>query len=143
MKKILVTTDGSKNATKALLKAKKLAESLDAKVTILNVMKDTVVNPYATLDYKTITQMNEDLERVGEKILDNALILFEDFKGEVAVNLLRGDPGDVIIKEAAEGDYDMLVMGSRGLGTFSRAMLGSVSNKVLNHVKTDVFIVRC
>lgn len=142
MKKILVTTDGSKNATKALLKAKKLAEALDAKVTILNVMKDTVVNPYATLDYKTITQMNEDLERVGEKILDNALILFEDFKGEIDVELLRGDPADLIIKKAADGDYDILVMGSRGLGTFSRAMLGSVSNKVLNHVKTDVYIVR-
>ncbi len=142
MKKILVTTDGSKNATKALLKTKKLAESLDAKVTILNVMKDTVVNPYATLDYTTITQMNEDLKKVGEKILDNALILFEDFKGQVDLKLERGDPADLIIKEATEGDYDMLVMGCRGLGTFSRAMLGSVSNKVLNHVKTDVLIIK-
>ena len=67
---------------------------------------------------------------------------FDDFEGKVNTLLKAGDPADVIIKEAEEGEYDILVMGSRGLGTFSRAMLGSVSNKVLNHVGINVLVVR-
>ncbi|MGO1470886.1 MAG: universal stress protein, partial [Tissierella sp.] len=61
---------------------------------------------------------------------------------ELNVKLRRGDPADAIIKETEKEDYDLVVMGSRGLGTFSRAILGSVSNKVLNHVETNVLIVK-
>lgn len=40
------------------------------------------------------------------------------------------------------GDYDLVVMGSRGLGAFSRAMLGSVYNKVLNQVNANVLLIK-
>ena len=45
-------------------------------------------------------------------------------------------------KEAKEGDYDLIVMGSRGQGAFSKALLGSVSKKVLNHAEKNVLIVK-
>lgn len=138
MKKILVTTDGSKNSNKALLEAKKIAKALDAQVDILNVIKDTVVNPYVVEQYYTV----EDLKPMAEELLENSLKYFDDCKGEIKTKLRTGDPGDAIIKEVEEEGYDLVVMGSRGLGTFSRAMLGSVSNKVLNHVKTNVLIVK-
>ena len=143
MKKILITTDGSENATKALLKAKKYASALDANVTVLNVVKDTMVNQYTTLDFTTSEEVEKDLKRIGQEILNDVLKLFEGFKGKIDVKLERGDPSEAIIKEVEKEDYDLVIMGSRGVGTFSRTMLGSVSTKVLNHIKTEILIVKC
>jgi len=141
MKKILVTTDGSNNSKKALLEAKKLAEALDAKLEILSVVQNLIITPYVTEQYYN-AEINESLIQSGEAILEEALKLFDDFKGEVKTKLRKGNPGDEIIKEVEEEKYDLVVMGSRGLGAFSRAMVGSVSHKVLNHVKTNVLIVK-
>ena len=142
MKKILVTTDGSENANKALVESIHLAEALNLNIDILNVMKDIVISPYMQLDSYNI-QTTEEVEKQGQEILENALKLFENFKGQVNTILKIGDPADTIIRESEKEEYDLIVMGSRGLGTFSRAMLGSVSNKVLNHAKTkNVLIVK-
>ena len=142
MRKILVTTDGSENANKALLEAIHIGEALNLGIDILNVMKDIVISPYMKLDSYNI-QTKEEIEKQGQEILDNALSLFKDFKGQVNTILKIGDPADTIIRQAEKEEYDLIVMGSRGLGTFSKAMLGSISNKVLNHTKTkNVVIVK-
>lgn len=141
MKKILVTTDGSVNSEKALLEAKKLAQLLGAEVDILNVVKYIAHNPYAKVERYAMRPI-EELEKASKEILDDALKLFDDFEGKVNTKSLRGEPAEVIVKEAEEGAYDLLVIGSRGLGTFSRLMLGSVSGKVVNHVHIDVLIVK-
>lgn len=141
MKKILVATDGSDNAKKALLEAKKLAECLDAKVVILNAVNNIVINPYLTEQDYTL-KTNENLMKLGEDLLQEALKLFDDFKGEVKTKLRAGNPGNIIIKEVEKENYDLVVIGSRGLGGFSRAMMGSVSNKVLNHVDANVLVVK-
>ena len=141
MKKILVAADGSRNSVKALLEAKRIAECTGANVDIINVIKDVVSRPYmAVNDYSMQTMA--DLEDLGRRIIDDAAKLFDDFQGEVNLKLKKGNPADVIIKEAKEEKYDLIVMGNRGLGTFSRTMVGSVSNKVLNHSDTDVLIIK-
>lgn len=141
MEKILVATDGSANSERALLEAKKYAEHSGGNLTILNIIKPL---GYTTWGYQTISieETNETLEKEGEKLLKNSLQLFEDFKGEVNAKFRRGNPADEILNEAEEGDYDLIIMGSRGLGAFSRTILGSVSNKVLNHTKRNVLIVK-
>lgn len=141
MKNILVATDGSENSEKALLEAKKLAETLDSKVHIINVAQNIVENPYMTAQYYD-TKMNESLIESGKKILEESLKVFKDFKGEVNTISRIGNAGNEIIEEVEEGEYDLVIMGSRGLGAFSRALVGSVSHKVLNHVETNVLIVK-
>ena len=84
----------------------------------------------------------KNLRESGEKILDEAIKLFDDYKGQVKVKLRTGNAGEEIIKEVENHNYDLVVMGSRGLGTFSRAMLGSVSSRVLHHVKSNILIVK-
>ena len=141
MKKFLVPTDGSKNSEHAIIKARKLAEDLGAKIVVLTVVTDTVLMPYMTEEnYNMPTK--DDLEKMGNKNLDMASTFFEDFKGDVKFKLRSGNTAENIIDEAEKGNYDLIIMGSRGHGTFSRTILGSVSNKVLNHVKVDVLIVR-
>lgn len=141
MDKILVATDRSENAKKAVLRAKEVAKKLNASVDIIKVVNDRVVSPATTVNYHN-AKTDEELQTFAEELLAEELRMFEDFEGKVGAKLRRGDPADVIIREAREGDYDLVIMGSRGLGTFSRAMLGSVSNKVLNHIKTDVWIIK-
>ncbi len=133
MEKILVATDGSHNSERALLEAKKYAIHLGGKITIL-----TIVDP---LGYQA-KYVDEVLEKASKTVLKNSLKLFEDFEGQVDTKFRRGNSADEILKEAEEGDYDLIVIGSRGLGAFSKALLGSVSNKVLNHAKTNVLTVK-
>ena len=141
MKKILVATDGSDNSERALLEAKKYAEYSTADLTILSIIKPL---GYTTLGYQAISidETNQTLEEIGESLLKESLALFENFKGKVNAKLRRGSPADEILNEAEEGDYDLIIMGSRGLGAFSRTILGSVSNKVLNHTRRNVLIIK-
>ena len=141
MKNILVATDGSETANRALLETRKLAECTGAKVTIINVSSDLIEHPYL-MNRTYGIQTNEDLMNFGKELLKDAEKLFEGFEGSVETVIRSGDTAKEIMDESEAKDYDLIVMGSRGLGTFSRAMLGSVSNKVLNHVDKDVLIIR-
>lgn len=141
MNNILVTTDGSENSERALAEARRYAECSGGQVTILTVVDYLIVRPYVGVEYPVLPD-NEELENVGHSVLENALKVFEGFTGKVDTKLRRGNPGDEIIKEANGEEYDLVIMGSRGHGTFSRAILGSVSNKVLNHTKKNVLIIK-
>lgn len=137
MKKILVPIDGSENSVKALLEAKKLASVFHSDISILNVV-DT--SKYFMADYN-VAMVSENVEH-SKKLLKSSLDNFKDCECNVDIIHKVGDASNEIIKLAAEGNYDLVVMGSRGLGTFSRAFLGSVSNKVLNHIDKTVLIVK-
>lgn len=141
MKKILVATDGSENSERAIIEAKKYAEWSGAELTILTVVEYLVMRPYTSVEYPVMPD-NEDLETVGESVLTNSLKLLNDFKGEVNTKLRRGNAADEIIKEASSGDFDLVIMGSKGLGIFSRTLLGSVSHKVLNNSTKNILIVK-
>lgn len=141
MKKILVAIDGSKNSMNALLKAKELATALGSELTILNIIPNMQ-------DYKYVHNKSyyKDMERTAleesNALLRNAMKYFQDFPGKVESLYLRGDSADEIVKAAEEGNFDLVIMGNRGLGVFSRTLLGSVSDKVVHHIKTSVLIVK-
>lgn len=140
MKKILVAIDGSKYSQKALFKAKQMATDMGSEVTAF-----TVVTLYDNV-YSQTQSIKSELRKAemekSMKILKEAEDIFADFKGSFTSQYKVGDTVDEIIKFAEAGDYDLLIMGSRGLGVFSRALLGSVSEKVIHHVKTSVMLVK-
>ena len=141
MKKILVSVDGSENSKKALIKAKEIAELKTSDVYILTVVENLKGNPYTvSQDYQNETTKT-NIQR-GEEILKEAIEMFKDYPGLVKADYKVGDIVDKIIEVAEEKDVDLIVMGRRGLGTFSRAFLGSISNKVLNNVNKSVLIVK-
>lgn len=144
MNKYLVTIDGSDHSKKVLEEAKAHAMCSGADIVIMNVLKDIVIDPYARISHDGMLSDKErnKFEESAEELLKDSLKLFTDFPREVKTILARGNAADEIIREAEKGNYELVVMGSRGLGTFSRAMLGSISNKVLNHVNANVFIVK-
>lgn len=141
MKKILVPIDGSKGARLALEKARELGELTEAEITILNVMSNVMANPYI-LEQSHITEINDVFSKQAKNTIDEALEIFDGYPQEVKTEIKLGDPAHEIIEMANNEEYDLIIMGNRGLNAFSRVMMGSVSNRVVNHVKTSVFIVK-
>lgn len=141
MKKILVPVDGSTNSKLALEKAKELVKMGNGQVTVVTIIKDLAAQLY-NLENKDKQEIRNVFAKQGKEILKEGIEVFKDCPGVIESLLINGDPAQEIIKLAETGDYDLIVMGSRGLNAFSRLMIGSVSNKVLNHVNISVLIVK-
>ena len=140
MKKILVATDGSKYSQKALFKAKQIATDMGLEVTVVSIV--TLYDNVYSHNQAIKSELGKaEMER-SKNVLKEAEEIFSDFQGKFSTIYKTGDVVDQIIKLAEEGDYDLLIMGSRGLGAFSRTLLGSVSDKVIHHVKTSVMLVK-
>lgn len=140
VEKILVAVDGSDNSERALIKAKRHMEQVGGEITLLTIVDPISMGRYS---YKELSKKDCDaLENAGESVLRKSFSIIEDTADKVNTKLKKGSPADEILKEAEDGEYDLIVMGSRGFGVFSKTILGSVSHKVLNHTEIDVLIVK-
>lgn len=139
--KILVPVDGSLYSRRALEKARELGSAMNAEVTILNVLNPAI--DLRTMQNKTFyEEVNKNALARAKEILEEALNVFSGYEGKVESVSKNGDAVDEIIKLAEGQRYDLVIMGSRGAGIFSRTLLGSVSDKVVHHIKTSVLIVK-
>lgn len=140
-KKILISVDGSENSTRALIEAKKFTEKPNVEITLLTVVKPMISAYYDNYEAPRFNDP-EEMKQAGKSILDQAIQVLGQSHNDVVSKVRRGDPADEILNEIEQEEYDVVIMGSRGLGAFSRTLLGSVSSKVLHHVDTDVLIIR-
>lgn len=139
--KILIPIDGSEHSKKALEKAKTLGTALKADMTILNVLNPSV--DLRTMQNRTFyDEINKNSKLRAQEIIDNGMKLLSDYPGKVEAVSKVGDAVSEIISFAEDGNFDLVIMGSRGAGLFSRTLLGSVSDKVIHHIKTSVLIVK-
>lgn len=137
MKKILVPIDGSEYSLRALDKAKELGEFYKAEITLMTVIYTGHFNRF-----ESQKKVIEAEEKMGQKLLDQASKVLEDYPYGYKTTYKIGDTSDEIITMAEENNFDLIVMGSRGLGAFTRALLGGVSHKVVSHAKTTVMVVK-
>ena len=144
MEKILVAVDGSQTANKALSRAKQIGTPFNSEITVVYVMEDFTNRD--TLNIYNIRESTDHLKDASKKeamkVLDDALVDFKDYPGKVVTLLEVGNPAFRILEVSKKGNYDLIIMGSRGLGPFSRAVMGSVSNKVVHHAEMSVLIVK-
>ncbi|MDN3427037.1 universal stress protein [Microbacterium sp. APC 3898] len=135
---ILLAVDGSENSMRAGKQAAQLASLITGvEVTVLYVSdfnedSNEEVHDGGSVEFelsreKKIQPVRESLER--ENIY---------YKTEI----MHGRPAPVIIELANDGNFDLVVIGSRGLNPISEMVLGSVSHKVLNHVHCPVLVVK-
>ena len=141
MKKILVAIGGIKFSQKVLAEAKDIAEATGCKVTLLNVM-DLAREEYFIYDKEFLDGIRAGALKHSEETLQNAKELFSGFKGELETVSKTGNPADEIIDFAENGGYDLIIMGSRGEGLFTRSQLGSVADKVVHHADVSVLIIK-
>lgn len=150
---ILVCTDGSKQSRKALEKAAEIAEGRNVnEVAVIHVYNN---KPDISLFYwDEGSSLNKEQMEQFEKlrnadkdkrknVLLEALKFFED-KGIKARTIFKeGHPSHTIVSVAKEEGFDMIVVGSRGLGGLNKVLLGSTSSAVVQEAQDcSVLIVK-
>lgn len=142
MNRILIATDGSPAALQAVELGLELAEEHHAQVTFVHVAPTADVLPVAGFAMAGPVSVPHELGEHDRESLDRALELAEERGIPAMTRLLVGGAARQIVSYADEVDADLIVIGSRGLGAFEGALLGSVSRAVLRDAKRPVLIVR-
>jgi len=160
--KILVGVDGSKNSTKALDYALEMAEKFSASILILNVFQPPpefgfgyqakVFSQFSASEYPKETTTDQpnlsafikDLRKVHEAILskagERAIKLKPTLK--ITTELKEGNTSSQIIETAANGGFDLIVVGHMGESEIKEFLLGSTSERVAHQARCPVLIVK-
>jgi nucleotide-binding universal stress UspA family protein len=141
---IVVGTDGSETAQKAVAAAVELARLSGARLELVSAYEPVpaqrlraearqmpadmqwMVNPREDVD----ATLAEAAERAGEAGVESATYARE------------GDPADAILDVAEELGSELIVVGNKGMTGAKRFLLGSVPNKVSHHAPCSVMIIR-
>ncbi len=142
MKKILVPVDGSEPSNRACQVAKDLAMKFDSDIFLV-----TVVLTYEYAANRAClncdnTLLAHEIEGSEEMLREIKESFFDELGDRVKTQCLQGDIAGEILDYAKRECADLIVMGSRGLGAFSKTLLGSVSNKIANRGDISVLIVK-
>jgi nucleotide-binding universal stress UspA family protein len=135
LRRILLATDGSKFAEKALhfLSTKLRAEGRSStggsppEVTIVHVMPFLKGPELKDTEGKQVQRYGVKLHKAGY-VVDAICRL--------------GNPADEILNVASEKNVDLIVTGAKGLGAIARFLLGSVSTRIVQHSSCSVLVVR-
>jgi nucleotide-binding universal stress UspA family protein len=141
---IVVGTDGSDTASKAVRQAVDLARAVGAKIELVTAYEPVPAQRIseerrqAPEDLQWAISPREDVDATLEAA---AAVVRE---AGVAVNLYarQGDPADAILDVAEEVEADLIVVGNKGMTGAKRFLLGSVPNKVSHHAPCSVLIIR-
>ena len=142
--KILLATDGSDEAAMAAGAAVELSKQSGSEIHVAYVLPA----PAQLIGHHLYSaEMRESVlggaEREAQRFLEERAEQIGADGGKVAETHLRsGEPDKEILRLAEDLDAGLIVIGSRGLGAVSRALMGSVSESVVRHAHCPVFVVR-
>ena len=122
--KILVGVDGSDNSTWALMEAISIAKKFSGHVKVITVYKR------GGTDDATKTQLKVK-QLLGEEDINSSL-----------ESILGSNPSRALVDTAKNENFDLIVVGSRGLGNAAAFLLGSVSKQVVSKASCDVLVVK-
>ena len=137
--KILLAVDGSDHALHAAKMAGDLARNMKSE-RLRIVVAFSHIPSY--LGEPNLQAAIDSRLKEADKILQSALEAVGKIPGEIHTELIEGSPAEAIINVAVTRDSDLIVMGSRGLGTLEGLLLGSTSQNVVSHAPCPVLIVR-
>jgi nucleotide-binding universal stress UspA family protein len=145
-KKILVAIDGSPLSDKAAEEAVRMAggnpghykSQIFAMLVLPNTPRTTFTDFVPAPPITETDKWDEMRERIFYVIEKNA----REAGIPLEIKVVYGDPADELIGFAEKEVIDVIILGSSGKGFLKRKLLGSVSNKVVQHAKCSVYIVR-
>ncbi|QIE55462.1 universal stress protein [Pikeienuella piscinae] len=143
-KRILVPIDGSVGAERALLKAVELQKLCGAEIIILTVFRHhSLLEDSLSMVRPTEPESIDDAQRrYAREIAEHAkAVATEAGAGAIRAFVKNGQPARAIIAFAKEHEADLIVLGSRGLGSVEGYLLGSVSHKVTALSDTPVLVI--
>lgn len=140
-KKILVPIDGSDQSVEAARIAVSIAGKYGSQVQLLHVVAPpSYDSPGLDVPPTLMSIALEHWEKMGRDVLQRACQECKVEEVKVTMELAWGNPARVICDKAEEGEYDLIVIGSRGLGGLTGLILGSVSDRVSHMAPCPVLI---
>jgi nucleotide-binding universal stress UspA family protein len=115
---VLVGTDGSPTAARAVQRAAAIAQACDARLIVAFVGE----------------------AEPGREVLDRAMASLAGMVPPPETRLLSGDPADALLGLADAEHVDLVVVGNKGMSGAQRFLLGSVPNKVSHRAGCDVLV---
>ena len=154
--KILVGVDGSENSEKALDKALEIADKFSASVLIINVFQpppefEYYLNmfqqpqgsgqPQETAGYQSIIK---EFRKAHEAVLSRATERATKLKPtlQITFELKEGDASSQIVETAANGEFDLIIIGHQGDSKIKELFLGSTSERVAHRARCSVLIIK-
>lgn len=138
--KILVPVDGSENSKRAFNYATYLSKNLKGKITILHIA-DAPPTVYVQ-SQKVLDELLEKYSKAREKVFDEYLELAQKEGVEIKTKVIFGDPGQAIVKFSIEEEFDVIIIGNRGMGHLKEMVMGSVSSTVVHDAKCPVLLIK-
>lgn len=137
--RILVAVDGSEGALRALDFGRDVGKAFGARLTLLHVIEPFPEGALGNLD----PTLSEQYAKRMKQATDYLATLVNEFGLRGAEQVIEmGRPGDVICREAAERDVDLIVLGWHGHRPGTRLLIGSVGAHVMNAANRSVTVVQ-
>jgi nucleotide-binding universal stress UspA family protein len=142
---IVVGTDGSETAAKAVRQAADLAKQIGASLDLVSAYEPVSSSRLreekrdAPEDMQWMVNPREDVDAT---LQDAAEVVKELGVTQVTTFAREGDPADAILDVAEERGADLIVVGNKGMTGAKRFLLGSVPNKISHHAPCSVLIIR-
>jgi len=143
--RILVPLDGSVHSHRALEVSVQLAKKFNSKLFLLTVISNaerSAPEPEMSLHAKQSLITTEEILESYKEMLAESEEKVRSEAVEVESDIADGNPVDAIIKKSKEGNFDVIVMGARGLSTLKKILVGSVSEGVIKSACCPVLIVK-
>jgi nucleotide-binding universal stress UspA family protein len=135
---IIVALDGSEQSLLALEHARAIAESFRSKLILVHAFPHTS-DLRDSIEYNNLVALRT---KGGQAIIEAARKQLGRTSIEVDEDLLESPAAEAILSAAAIRNSDLIVMGSRGMGSLKGLVLGSVSTKVFHYAPCPVMVVR-
>lgn len=148
LKKILVSTDGSENAKRAVEAACLLAKQNGSELLIVHVVSEALPVQYAPIGINEtaadLTAYYNSVQQKARELIDASVAGARKTGVNAAGEVLRtiSSTVEAILQASDRFHADMIVVGTRGLGGFKKLLLGSVSSGIVSHANCSVLIVR-
>lgn len=144
-KKILVPFDGSVGAEEALRKAAQLAKLCeDTQITILTIYRhhSMLEASFSMVRASDPGSMDDNMREYAREVAEHGKkLLTEEGITNLRAFAKVGQPARTIVAFARQHEHDLIVMGSRGMGSVEGYLLGSVSHKVTGLAPMPVMVV--
>lgn len=156
IRRVLLAYDGSSHCRTAAEYLGRFPLPEGAQVEVMHVLPERPVRsgpsagvparleapPPTPQEDRLATRQAEDEDQAGRKLLAEAEAILKAAGIEAQTRLAYGEPAEQLIQAASEGEVDLIVAGSRGLGALQGWLLGSVSRRLVHSAKGPVLIVR-
>jgi nucleotide-binding universal stress UspA family protein len=137
-KKILVAFDGSDHARKAVAMARELANNMQSDVWIV-VAYDPLPSYLGKPNMQAAIDSRLDQAKAQ---MEDAIREMGKISGKLTREVIEGPASEAILNVAEVRNIELIVMGTRGLGSLKGLLIGSTSQKVLSHAECPVLLAR-